>query len=409
MKTYILPPALSNHPKTYRVLGDEWIRRRVDTALSEIGRKQKHVLHPSGFGRVHHPVISEIYNTKIADGSQDIRSKTPVLDYLELDLKELSKVPPPNLHQRLRDDHDFHKVSYELRIAAGFHRLGHFLYWFPAAHQQHPEFLILSSMTNVFSVECKKRDASDGYEQEASVFWKHLQYDLSHKMEDLLLNYWIKVSGREFCLPDVKLLVSEIMSQIPTNNCGEFDSLNQRYHIEYLKIAEPDQSIPMELVNMFPRGAFGLNAGEQPRDQIMKGPLRNPKLLRLEVIDDPEHRIKGILRNLKVAAKQVVKGLPSLVYLDINIDNYEQEKTEFDHIADVIRKELNVRYRNVSVVVLTNIYPCLSMNEHLLWRVSSELIVNPKQNLHLPKGLCFPGDEAGTHWLAGTWLKPLVS
>lgn len=409
MKGFVVPPILSNHPKTDKIIGEGWIERRVGAALSAMEGKQ--TLHPSGmgqtFGRLSHPLVSEVYHRRIGASRGAIgEPRTPVLDYLEVDLRDLDGIPsPPNLQQRLRDDHDFSKAAYELRIAAGFHRLGHFPHWVPPIQQRHPEFLVHTNKSDILSVECKKRDAADGYEQDGKAFWGRLQYHLRRKMEEASLNYWVKVSGRVFVLADVELLVSEIISTIRQRECGQFDSVCGHYHVEYLQVAASGGSITMDLVNMFPRGDFGINMGQQQRDQIMLGPLTDPKLLRMEVTDDPEHRVKGLIRNLKVAARQVVMGLPNLVYLDTNITNYESEEVEFDGILDAVKKELDKRYRHVTAVILTNIYPALSLDEQVGFRLRTELVMQPEPIVCLPRGFCFPGDEVGTRWLPGVWAQ----
>lgn len=400
MNAFIVPPGPTDHSKVNGVLGQDWLSRQVDAALTATRRKQ--TLHPSTmsptFGWITHPLVSEAKEGAIGG------ARTPILDSLEVDLQDLAGIPlPSNLDQRLRDGHDFSKAAYELRIAAGMRRLGHSPVWCPPIKQPHPEFIVLTTMSNVLSVECKKRDARDGYEQDGAVFWKHLQYHLRRRMGEASLNYWVKVSGREFHLADLETLVSEIVSVIQTNEYGQFDSVAGRYHIEYVRLTEPGGSVDMELINMFPRGDFGVNMGHGYATMV--GPVKDPKLLRMEVIDDPEHRVKGILRNLKTAAKQVIRGLPNLIYLDVNIPEYAREELEFGGIAEVVRKELATRHRQVSAVVLTNIYPALSLEEYLGWRVRIELLTQPRPAVRLPKGLSFPGDAAGTHWLPGNWAQ----
>lgn len=402
MNEFIIPPNVSTHRGIDGILGQGWLKHQVDLAREAIKRKQG--LHPStmspAFGWVSHPLISE------AKQDETNGSGTPLLDSLEIDLRHLAgTILPHNLGQRLRDDHDCDKAAYELRIAAGFRCLGHSLVWCPPMKLPHPEFLVLAIDSNVLSVECKKRDASDGYEKEAARFWKHLQYALRKKMEEASLNYWVKISGRDFLLQDIEPLVTEIVSTIKLNKLGQFDSTLGRYHIEYVWIIEHGGSISMEVVNMFPRGVYGINAGRQKRSQVMSGPLTDPKLLRMEFIDFPESRIRGIVRNLKLAAKQVIKGLPNLVYIDVNIGNYEQEQIEFDNMAAAVATELKDRHRQICAVVLTSIFPSLSLDNYLGWRIRTKLIPQPSPIISLPNNILFPGDEIGTRWLPGEMFK----
>lgn len=396
MDEFIIPPPVSNHTRTNRVLGEGWLENEVNKAEEAI--KGKVILHPSRmsptYAWINHLLVSEVKQSKSSN------QRALLLDSLEIDLRDLAGVTlPSSLRQRLRNDHDFSKTGYELRIAAGFRRLGHLVIWCPPIKQKHPEFLVLVDDSDILSVECKKRDTRDGYEEEGSRFWRHLQFHLVKKMDEESLNYWIKVSGREFYLADIETLVSEIVSVIKANKYGQFDSGTRRYHVEYTHLAEPGESIDIELVNMFPRGDFGVNKGRRYRSMV--GPVKDPKLIRMEITDDPEHRIKGILRNLKMASKQIIQGLANIVYIDISIPEYEREQAEFSNIANAIRGELATKHRHISAVILTNIYPALTRDEYLGWRIRTELIVQSKPNVCLPKGFRFPGDVAGTHWMPG--------
>lgn len=404
MNGFSIPPVVQDHNKTNEILGHNWLSHQVDASLKAADKKQP--LHPStmspAFGWVSHPLISEVEQHRLNG------QRTLLLDSIEKDIRDLVGITlPSDLRSRLRDDHDFSKAAYELRIAAGYNRLGYSLAWCPSMKQPHPEFIVHMGDSNILAVECKKRDAVDGYEQEAGRFWKHFQYSLRKKMEVEPLNYWVKVSGREFRLEDIEYLVTEIISVIKANKNGQFDSELGRYQIEYVWLADPGGSIPTEVVNMFPRGTRGINAGRQDRNQIMSGPLTDPKLIRLEFIDDQEHRVKGLIRNLKTASKQVIKGALNLIYIDINMHDYKQEQAEFENMKKAIIEELNARHRHVSAVVLTDIYPSMSLDEHLGWRVRTELIIQAKPTVSLPNNLRFPGDMADTQWLPGDIFRPI--
>lgn len=393
---FIVPPRAPSHPKINQVLGRDWLKRKVEDAIA--ATKGKAVLHPSRmsptFGWTVHPLVSEV-KQKVVNGKA-----TPILDSLEIDLEDLGDTTlPKDLPDRLRDEHGFSKAAYELRIGAGFRRLGYYPLWCPPVKQPHPEFLILEGKTNVLSVECKKRDRLDGYETQAGKFWKHLQYELRQGMSKRSLNYWVKMSGRLFDLADIEPLVSEIVSTIERTETGKSTAVNGRYHFEFVKLADPGKSIDMAVVNMFPRGDLGINMGKGYRSMV--GPLKDPKLLRMEFLDDPEQRVRGIVRNLKNAAKQVLEGLPNLVYIDVNIPNYEQEHAEFGYMVDAVENTLTGGHRRVSAAVLTNIFPALSLDEYLGWRVKTELVMQPKPTAALPKGAGFPGNVSSTRWLRG--------
>jgi len=399
---FIVPPIVHKYPKVNQVLGVRWLKRKVEDATA--ATKGKAILHPSRmsptFGWVVHPLVSEV-KQKVINGEP-----TPILDSLEVDLEDLGDTAlPKDLCNRLRDEHGFSKVAYELRIAAGFRRLGYYPIWCPPVKQPHPEFLILEGETNVLSVECKKRDTRDGYEKQADRFWKHLQYELRQGMSERSLNYWVKVSGRLFNLADIQPLVSEIVSTIERTESGKSTAINGRYHFEFVKLVDSGESIDMGVVNMFPRGDFGINMGQGYGTMV--GPLKDPKLLRMEFLDDPEQRVRGVVRNLKTAAKQVLEGRPNLVYIDVNVPSYEQEQAEFGSMVDAVESTLTVRHRRVSAVVVTNIFPSFSLDEYLGRRVRTELVMQPKPTATLPKGAEFPGNVSSTRWLRGRLSRPV--
>lgn len=378
--------------------------------------ERKQTMHPSSlgdvFGKLDHPIIKEAYDLEgdlTTEDAFDTHSR-PLLDSLEIDLGGLADITgPSNLQRRLRDERGFDKMAFELKIAAGFCRLGYLLMWLPNMRLPHPEFLATTDWTEIVTVECKKRDARDGYEREGANFWKHVQYQLIKEMEKASLNYWIKVTGREFVLADVQPLALEIVSKMRASDHGQFDSVGGRYHVDYLKLVEPGESIPMEYVNMFPRGHFGVNAGTQTADQLRKAPLKgllsNPKLLRLAVIDDPQHRVKGIIRNLKDAARQVPQGLLNIVFLDVNIADYDQEQAEFNNMVEAVRQELHTRHAQVSAVVLTNMYLSQSLNGVVGWRVRTEFVQHPNPIIIVPARLRFPGDPRGSLWIPGEGVQ----
>lgn len=143
---FIVPPLVPKHHKVNQVLGSGWLKHKVEDAIA--ATKGKAILHPSRmsptFGWVVHPLVSEV-KQKVVNSEA-----TPILDSLEVDLEDLGGTALPNdLRDRLRDEHGFSKAAYELRIAAGFRRLGYHPIWCPPVKQPHPEFLILEGETNV--------------------------------------------------------------------------------------------------------------------------------------------------------------------------------------------------------------------------------------------------------------------
>ena len=221
------------------------------------------------------------------------------------------------------------------------------------------------------------------------------------------LNYWVKLTSRDFHLSDNTPLIRQIITFMKENDFGHFQYMNGKYSVQYQKLAEPGSSIDTDVVNMYPRGEYGINAGQYQKDKVMVGPLYDPKLIRMELVDDPEHRVEGVKRNLKTASKQFLPGLPNIVFIDINLPDYNQEQEELPGMVEAITAELRNEHKKVSAVVITNIYPTLSLDNFVGWRVLTETILHPAPIHAVPDFLPFPGDVNDTIWIPGniTTLK----
>src|SRR6266542_827582 len=212
------------------------------------------------------------------------------------------------------------------------------------------------------SVECKKRDRRDGYEKNAGRFWEHFQYAMRLRMEEDGLNYWAKVVAEDFRLGDVDLIVKQAIELLRSNESGSTPLGEGRYELEFLRLADRGGSIPSDVFALIPRGVYGINHGEvdsgdlrAPRfegDSFSEGLVTNPRAIRLELPDDPTRRIRGVLRNLKTAAQQLLLGMPGLVYIDLSFGSWEPEASDFESIANAVAAELGRGHRRVSAVIL---------------------------------------------------------
>lgn len=414
MKSLVFLPTISEHPHVQSVLGNRWLERQVAAAGEAMRRRSN--LSPSMMGmttaKLAHPLVSELYEAAKPDSSA--ANLTPLLDLLELDLSTLGQSLPGGLQDRLRLDEESSKAMYELHIGAGLARLDHDLSWLPDKGQKRPELIVNHHSEDALSVECKKRDPQDGYEQSADQFWKHFYYDMQKRMDDDRLNYWVKVTAQEFRLGDVDRIVKEAASAMRSNPAGSTAVPDNRYQIDYLRLADPGGSIPSGILSLFPRGIYGANGGRGPRNQMrvprfLRDPffpdtITDPKALRLELIDDPTRRIRGILRNLKNASRQVRLGLSSIVYIDTNLGLPGRASDEFDEIAVAVGKDLQKAHTRVSAVILTDIRPSWSSDGRLGWWVQAKFIPQPRPQHPLPTEIRVPGDESGSRWFPGTWF-----
>lgn len=406
-----------DHVNVHTQLGHGWLQRKVTDAVETMRRRNDLSPNMLGLtsGKTAHPLVSELYSA--ASSSSGAPSETPLLDLLEADLFDLGQTLPVDLRQRLRLDAEAMKVMYELHIAAGFKRLGHTLSWLPDRGQKRPEMIVSVRPSFSISVECKRRDSRDGYRAEADRFWKHFQYRLRKRMDEVQLNYWVKISAAEFRLGEVDRVVKASIEAMSLSANGSVDLMSGKYRLDFARLADPGGSVPCEIFALFPRGVFGLNVGESqryqltiprnPGDNFAQGPVTNPKLLRLELMDNSSRRIEGVLRNLRNSSKQVRLGLPSLVYVETSLDNYEKECAEFEGMVSAVKSELDKAHTRVSAVVLTSIYPSFSMDGYLAWRVRAEFISQPRPKHPLPPDLQFPGDPRGSRWIPGNWSEGL--
>ncbi len=411
VKAFIKIPNLTDgHPAVHGVLGDKWLSHRVAAARNAMRRRSD--LSPSmigmTMGKLSHPLVDEVYHA--ADDSGSLRAETLVLDLLELDLQTLGENLPADIAPRLRNESDASKLMYELRIAAGFARVGSSIRWVPDTGAKRPEMLVNPEGPDSISVECKKRDASDGYEKEAEQFWMHFQHALRRRMGTLHLNHAVKVSAQRFRFGDVDRIVKEVIEALGSSPAGSITT-SGGYQVEYLSLAGHGESISGELFNLFPRGVYGMNISQidrgqlrRPRfagDRAFEGPALNPKILRLELEDNPERRVRGVLRNLKAASRQVQAGMPSVVYIDLNLGTYVRETAEFDAIVSKVRAELARTHTRISAVVLTALEPTRTRDQVPVWWVRTEMIEQTRSQHPLPRGLRLPGSDSAGQWIPG--------
>lgn len=406
MKAFVIVPEITAFPMLKQVLGDRWLDQKVDAAIKAFSGKAG--LSPSmqgqTLGRLSHPLVSEFYHVAIgADRDRLFGSPTPLADSVESALNELHKTNlTSDIGPRLKDSDGFLKVAYELEIAAGFKRLGHQISWSKPGPKMRPEFFLTSRQGSV-SIECKKRNRWDGVNREGDRFWKQFQDALVQAMNQERLNFWIRLSGRRFQPSDADLVVAEVIDEIKTNENGRLEILDGRYVAEFQKLTDVGGSISREVVDLFPRGSYGVNSGKSPRNNPTGGPMRDPKLIRMIMEDEPDQRVRALVRNLKDASKQVADGLASLVYLDVNIPTYVQEQQEFEDFVRAVSNEMHGAHKSISAAILTNNYPALSVDGHMGWRIRSTYVAHESPGVVLPDDLVFPGDANGSQWLAGAW------
>jgi hypothetical protein len=413
MLAFVVPTKLSDdHPSVRSLVGGDWLDRRVEAAV--VAMKQRNDFSPSmigmTLGRLAHPLVAELFAVR-----RGYETETPYLDLLEIDLRTLGPNLPVDLQQRMRVDEEAPKVVHELRIAAGLTRLGHRVSWLPDEGTKRPEMLVDPDTSHAISVECKKRDRRDGYEADAERFWGHFQDSMRRRMEEEGLNYWVKVTANEFRLRDVDLIVRQAVDALRANEAGTASLGGGHYQLHFLRLSDPGRSIPGEVLALIPRGVFGVNHGEVDRsdwiiprsrdDAFSRGPVTNPKAIRLELPDDPSRRIRGVLRNLKTAAKQLLSNAPGLVYIDLSFRDYDQESSDFESVGSAVTSALERAHRRATAVVLSAIEPTNLMDGLSGWWVRTELIGHSNPLHPFPASHGIPGDES-SRWLPGQWFRP---
>jgi hypothetical protein len=302
---------------------------------------------------------------------------------------------------------------YELHVGAGFRRLGWPLEWLPDAGERRPEMIVAPKTAQAVSVECKKRDRSDGFEQDASQFWHSLQFKLRKTMQAATLNFAVRITAEQFRLGDVDGVVSDTVDTLKSREVGAMTT-STGYRVEFTKLAESGESIPSDVFNLFPRGVYGVNLGQVypqqvrvprfPGDPVSEGMVVDPVVLRLELVDDRQRRVKGVLRILKSGAKQLLVGMPGVIYIDVSLGTLDRESVEFDSIAEAVRSRLEHTHTRVSAVVLTAIEPTRTMNGVPVWWIRTEVIEQPRPQHPLPGDIRLPGSVAGGQWIPGEWF-----
>jgi hypothetical protein len=413
-KAWMVLPSLKPHPIGSRVLGQDWLNGRLSAARASM--QQRTNLSPSAqgmsLGRLDHPLIGELYEATNPTGVLD--GDTPLFDLLEVDLNTLGDNLPDNARPRLRDAADCAKIMYEIHIGAALTRAGHSITWPHDTGKKRPDLILQNLSHQAISVECKKRDSRDGYEQAAHQFFKHFQFAMRQRMGKEKLHYWVKIEARDFRPGDVDRIAKEACTAMRSMDAGSIDLIDNRYTIEFLKLADAGASIPAELIRLFPNGDLGINMANGTPDQFLaagpnrpfaRGEVSEPLLLRVHLIDDPSHKAAGVVRNLKSASKQVSLAGPSLVYIDANFSDFQAESDEFDILVDAIRRELERAHTRVSAVVLTSVYPARSQDGVLGWRIRAEFIEQERATYRLSDEIMIPGRPNTFEWVPGDWRR----
>jgi hypothetical protein len=108
---------------------------------------------------------------------------------------------------------------------------------------------------------------------------------------------------------------------------------------------------------------------------------------------------------VKEAARQLPADGGGLVYLDPGVDNFHEEERVFAAVVEGIGDALARHHHRVAAVVVTSIYPALSLDDVLGWRVRTACVPQPSPTRPLPAELRFPGDGGGSRWFPGDWSE----
>ena len=359
---------------------------------SDIGRKQGHLSALKS-----HP-LSEIWEKGQANFQDFIqrhktfRTKAITLHYslkvnlskelLQLtdiaeDLKEVSEIDVTNERgelrktearqlwgKRLKDLEGFEKAIYEIRVAASLKRNGYRVCFLEERTGKTPDFIVEKDGEKTY-VECKQKDKKSERDQRNQTIWDTVLTSSLKCMDRSRKNYGIIVKSEvDLSNKNSSLLINRIRSLIGNSQSGTY--------------REGDFEIIAKELQQFDKGSqgcFSVNLedfgvkGDFPTELIQQSAIvkysqtseaeyKNPRFMVFVSAVMPD-RIRSILDSLNHAYKQIPKGGPGIIYIEINTSLYrnpEEIAKAFQFVEKRINGKLNLVKRVNSVILTASSY-----------------------------------------------------
>lgn len=266
--------------------------------------------------------------------------------------------------ERLRDSQGFEKAIYEIRVAASLKRNGYTVYFIKEEATKTPDLLVEKDGEKVY-VECKQKDKKTRRDQRNENLWNTVLMDSLKFMDKTKKNYAIVVkTNSDLTTKDVTYLINHIRNLIKNSNEGTYRI--DKFEIILKELAEFEKPIKGSFYVNLEEFGFGIDEPTiilyQHADIKFSNDLKiehkNPRFVAFVSTLLPD-RIKGILRSLNHAYKQIPKSGPGIVYIDINTALYKNRQ-EITRDLTILRKriegKLNLMGRLNAVILTASSY-----------------------------------------------------
>lgn len=399
----VIPPTRSSHELVEGAIGRKWLRAQVRETMkpTPVGRG----FTPSTIGLIDqalgHPLVSELYHIEIG------RRQTPLrFDLMENCLSNLKdSLSPASLKSRLRDPSGYEKLEYELLAASGYRRYG--LRLTPNLARQGPDLVITSQSGDKVWVECKRKDSKTSLEDRMARYRHLVDQPLMDQMkEDGLychINFRLLDDPTEI---DPQDLVRQVIELCRGRDLAS-ELLFDRIELSIVKLAE---DVPEDILNSFiTERTIMRSSSVAVKDGELDPSVRSkPIQIQWIIPDDQAGKIRGIENSLREAASQIPQEGPSIVYIDINSHDYFEIHGLLPILSEHVESLLRRTFRRVNYVVLTAVWPALTLNGIEGWGLDLHVVEQPKPRSALPTGIPLLGvtPDFEQLWIHGIWGRP---
>jgi hypothetical protein len=407
LRTFVRPGNRNEHPLVEKAIGKAWLDAEVRRATSRIppSRKTFSQWELSRIQRaIAHPLISEIRQI-----FQDGQGYLFRHDLLENCLEQLfSALDFKSLRPRLRSAREYEKVEYELLVAAAYARYG--CQVTPNLTSKGADMEVRAGSDEPVWIECKRKDTRTASEAGMKSFREQIDGRLIDALSSSGLNYNVTfdVSGDPTHLRPEDLIANTVSLCSRSDNTSE--NICDCVSVSVVKLADPGARIPADVLDLFRQSPAGMRKSSMgvEADQAFHV---DPIQVQWNIPDDADGRRKGVLESLREAASQLPASGRGVIYIDINLKDYDQITDTFDDANQDIQSELSHHHGRVNCVVVTVVTPSRTMDGKSGWAFDALLVRQADPKRLLPAKLPILGATPNFEraWIVGDWLHDHVA
>jgi hypothetical protein len=377
------------------VLGAEFVEKELNS-LSIVG------VSPVDAQRLRvsaHP-IAEMWQllcleaARSAEAGKFLLSQTSMilLDWL-YSIEQASMLPNAN---RMLDDvkskGKFHSARHEAQIAARYAEKGYQVSFIPEGEAGSADLLVATPDGEVY-VECKSlRDPGKEDDPE----WGQFEIETTKFLRKSKRCWSVYVQSSARIDHSVrKSLSAAVRLRIVEGVLDEIRLANEQIVVQFKKICEPEELVhreTLERVNAF----RGYSAAEFLKLETGEVVQKNPIAIGIDALFEP-NQTKRLVRDVKTAGRQLPKNKPSLVHIDVNVDDAGRAFGIVDHCWGAVHSRIERNHRRINAVVLSMgmlVLPTIGFGRY---SIENAIIPNRRARQTLPSGFSVFGSSDVQH------------